>query len=319
MWGSSWGRVVRFFVNVASFFLSMIATYDLLNLIANLVPKLRLLPFDAGREEKVAPHRTLSHAKSNKYRKRERDRASTGGKAKGRVSKAHFRHCQAPDKDSLLSRKSRLVRGLTKRRCGILGKFLLSRLRPLDLELVEQKRRAGYAEPHRLRAVLDRGRGSGGDEIAAQRADVEISEDAAANEFFMRVLRPDAIEEPGFETRPHGFHVESVRQITLPAEVDQLRFETGIRLGVGRLQNEIAGTRKWRSGGAGATVTVRSGEVANGLASDEIGDELPLFDQRHALRFDAFVVKGVIAEQRLAGNRGNRRVVNHIDEIGQHS
>src|SRR6266446_6676949 len=313
MWRSSWRRVSSFFLNVSSFFLSMIATYDLLNLIANLVPKLRLLPFDAGRQEKVAPHRTLSDAKSNKYRKRERDRASTGGEAKGHVSKAHFRHYQAPGKDSLLSRKSRLVRGWTERGRGILRKFLLGGLRPLDLELVEQKRRAGYAEPHRLRAVLDRGRGSGGDEIAAQRADVEISEDAAANQFFMRVLRPDAIEEPGFEARPHGFHVESVRQITLPAEVDQFRFETGIGLGVSRLQNKIAGTRQRRSGGGGTTVTIRSGEVANGLASDEIGDELPLFDQRHALRFDAFVVEGVIAEQRLAGNRGKRRVVEHID------
>src|SRR6266436_7279031 len=110
MWRSSWRRVSSFFLNVSSFFLSMIATYDLLNLIANLVPKLRLLPFDACREEKVAPHRTLSHAKSNKYRKRERDRASTGGKAKGRVPKAHFRHCQAPGKDSLLSHRDAACR-----------------------------------------------------------------------------------------------------------------------------------------------------------------------------------------------------------------
>src|SRR6266404_3718604 len=131
MWRSSWRRVSSFFLNVSSFFLSMIATYDLLNLIANLVPKLRLLPFDAGREEKVAPHRTLSHAKSNKYRKRERDRASTGGKAKGRVSKAHFRHCQAPEKIVCYSRKSRLICRLTECRRGILGKLLLGGLRPL--------------------------------------------------------------------------------------------------------------------------------------------------------------------------------------------
>src|SRR5438105_4590491 len=87
-------------------------------------------------------------------------------------------------------RKSRPVRGLTKRRCGILGKFLLSRLRPLNLEFVEQKRRTGHTEPNRLGAILDRRRGSGGDEIAAQGADVEISEDAASNEFFMRIVGP---------------------------------------------------------------------------------------------------------------------------------
>src|ERR1700674_397601 len=109
-----------------------------------------------------------------------------------------------------ISNKSRLVRGLTKRRRRILGKFLLSGLRPLDLELVEQKRRTGDTEPDRLGAILDCGRGSGGDEIAAQGADVEISEDAAANQFFMRVFGPDTIEEPRLEARPHGFHVESV-------------------------------------------------------------------------------------------------------------
>src|SRR6267378_2127067 len=288
-------------------------------MIANYDRQLRPLPFDAGRQEKVAPHRTLSDAKSNKYRKRERDRASTGGEAKGHVSKAHFRHCQAPGKDSLLSRKSRLVRGWTERWRRILRKFLLSGLRPLDLEFVEQKRRAGYTEPDRLRAILDRRRGSGGDEIAAQRTYIEISEDAAANQFFMPVFRPDAIEEPGLKARPHGFHVESVRQITLPAEVDQLRLEPGIRLGIGRLQNKIAGTRQRRSGGSSATVSVRCGEVANGLASDEIGDEVSFLDKRNALRFHAFVIERVVAEQRLPGNRGNRRVVEHVDEIGQHA
>src|ERR1700680_4173479 len=46
-----------------------------------------------------------------------------------------------------ISKKSRLVRGLTKRRRWILRKFLLGGLRPLDLELVEQKRWAGDGEP----------------------------------------------------------------------------------------------------------------------------------------------------------------------------
>src|ERR1700682_820238 len=71
-----------------------------------------------------------------------------------------------------ISKKSRLVRGLTKRRRGILREFLLGGLRPLDLELVEQKRWAGDAEPDGFRAVLDRGSGSSGDEIDAPGAGV---------------------------------------------------------------------------------------------------------------------------------------------------
>src|SRR5258708_32175391 len=105
---------------------------------------------------------------------------------------------------SLGKGKSRLVRGLSKRGRGILRKFLLGGLRPLDLELVEQKRRAGYTEPDRLRAILDRRRGSGGNEIAAQRTGIESSEDAAANQFLMPVFGPDAIEEPGFEPEPQA-------------------------------------------------------------------------------------------------------------------
>src|ERR1019366_5007593 len=83
---------------------------------------------------------------------------------------------QAPSLQEVRVR-SRPVCGLTERGRGVLGKLLLGGLRSLDLELVEQKRRAGDAEPDGLRAVFDGGRGSGGDEIAAQRADVEISED----------------------------------------------------------------------------------------------------------------------------------------------
>ena len=192
-------------------------------------------------------------------------------------------------------------------------------MRPLDLQLVEQKRGAGDAEPDWLGAVFCRGRGSGGDEIAAQRADVEISEDATAHEFFMRVFGPYAIEEPGFEAWAHSFHVEPVGQVALFAEFDQFCFEAGVGLGIGRLQNKIAGVRSRRGGGGGASMTIRSGKVANGLASDEVGDELSFLDERDALGFHAFVVERVVAEQRLAGNGGNRRVVEHIDEIGQHA
>ncbi len=135
----------------------------------------------------------------------------------------------------------------------------------------------------------------------------------------MRVFRPDAIEEPWVKPRPHGFHVESVGQVALPAELDQLFLEAGIRLGIGRLQNEIAGMRRRRGGWGGATVPVRNGEVANGLASDEVGDELPFLDEGDALGFHAFVIESVVAEQGLARNNGDRRVVEHIDEIGQHA
>src|SRR5260370_31448033 len=65
-----------------------------------------------------------------------------------------------------ISKKSRLVRGLTQRRRGILRKFLLRGVRPLDLELVEQKRSADHAEPHGFRAVIDHRRRSTGDWLA---------------------------------------------------------------------------------------------------------------------------------------------------------
>src|SRR5258708_14216099 len=94
--------------------------------VANRVGKLRLLPFDASCREKVAPHRTLSHVKSNKYRKRERDRASTGGKAqhsrRDAASRVSPRERQGKPV-SLAKGKSRLVRALSKLGPGMLPKF----------------------------------------------------------------------------------------------------------------------------------------------------------------------------------------------------
>src|SRR5580658_1135280 len=201
MWRSSLRRVSNLFLNVSSFFLSMIAAhcycYDC------------SLPRSRSRDLQ-GPFRL----KSNKYPKRGRDRASTG----------------RGDRDQRHS--SRLVR-LAERGRGVLGKFLLGGLRALDLQLVEQKRGAGDAEPDGLRAILDLGRGSGRDEIAPQGADVEITEDASANEFFVRIFGPDAIEEPRLEARAHGFHVESVGQITTLAEFDQLCLKAGVGLWIG--------------------------------------------------------------------------------------
>src|SRR5208283_2092911 len=129
----------------------------------------------------------------------------------------------------------------------------------------------------------------------------EISKYASAHQFFMSVFGVDAIEEPRLEPGSHGFNVESVGQVAILAKFDQLCLETGVRLGIGRLQNQIAGIRYRRSRRGGATVTVRDGEVANGLASDEVGDELSLLDKGDALGLHSFVIESVVAEQGLAG------------------
>ena len=167
---------------------------------------------------KSRPHGTHSRAKSNEYPKRGRDWRQLEDEA------GHGLFAAAPSAGA-----------------GYSGSFCLAGLRSLDLELVEQQRRAGDAEPDGLGAVLDRGRSSGGDEIAAQRADVEISQNSAAHQFFVRIFGLDAIEQPRLEPWSHGFHVESVGQIAILAKFDQLCFEAGVRLGIGRLQNEIAG------------------------------------------------------------------------------
>src|ERR1700688_1691342 len=68
----------------------------------------------------------------------------------------------------------------------------------------------------------------------------------------------------------------------------------------------------------GSAVTVRGGEIPNRLASDEIRDKLAFFYERNALSLHAFIVERIFAEERLAGNSGNRGVVVHVDEIGKH-
>src|SRR5450631_1697937 len=77
--------------------------------------------------------------------------------------------------------------------------------------------------------------------------------------------------------------------------------------------------RRGRGSCGGAPMTIRSGEAADGLASNEVGDEFPFLDERYTLGFHAFVIERVVAEQGQAGNGGNRWIVEHSDKIRQHA
>src|SRR5271156_7137332 len=129
--------------------------------------------------QKSRLHRSLSPVKSNKYRKRGRERASTGGEWVKSIAATG-----SPILKKGIEKCSAKFPILISRRAGaehwsrILRQFLLCSLGPLHLQFVKQKRRADYAEPDGLGAVVGIGRGSGGDQVAAQGTDVEISEDA---------------------------------------------------------------------------------------------------------------------------------------------
>jgi hypothetical protein len=60
-------------------------------MIANLVANYDCCHLMQAAKQKSHPTELYPTRKSNKYPKRERERASTGGKAKGNVSKTHFR------------------------------------------------------------------------------------------------------------------------------------------------------------------------------------------------------------------------------------
>ena len=102
-------------------------------------------------------------------------------------------------------------------------------------------------------------------------------------------------------------------------QLNQFLLEAGIGLGIGRLKDQIAHLRRSRGAGGGASMTVRSGKIANRFAPHKVADQLSLFDQRNSLRSYALVVDRVVAKQALAGDGRYRRIVENIDEIGQHA
>src|ERR1700737_2847175 len=66
-------------------------------------------------------------------------------------------------------------------------------------------------------------------------------------------------------------------------------------------------------------MAVGRGEIADGLATDEIVDECSVVNECHRLRFDAVIINFVSADEALALKIVQRRVVDHAEEIRQHT
>ena len=65
--------------------------------------------------------------------------------------------------------------------------------------------------------ILDIGVVSGSDQVAAQRAHIEISKSRAAHQFLVSILGPDFVEQARRELRTEGLDIVAVGQIALLA------------------------------------------------------------------------------------------------------
>src|SRR5260370_13670517 len=83
---------------------------------------------------------------------------------------------------------------LLKRRSRILRQLVLTGVRALNFEFVEEQRRANYGCWNATAAVADERVVAHGDEIAPQRTDIKLIENSAADQFLV-AIRVHAIQE----------------------------------------------------------------------------------------------------------------------------
>src|SRR5271157_3128977 len=215
---------------------------------------------------------------------------------------------------------------LAQGRRRILRQLLFVYARPLYFELVEQHGRGHDAVRNVRGAVLHTDVVTGGNQIAAHGAGIEISETSAAHQLFVSILGPDFVEQPGGELRTKSLHAVAVGKIALAAKIQKLALERLFGQRLGRSHDQVAVVRAGRSHHAwdsrrqrSAAVTIRVRKVPNGLPADQVVHQRALFDQRHALRRNPFVVYFIMTEQRLAAIRRNGRVSRHGKKLRQHA
>src|SRR5271170_1917647 len=66
-------------------------------------------------------------------------------------------------------------------------------------------------------------------------------------------------------------------------------------------------------------VTIGRGKVSNRLASHQVVRQGSLFNHRHALRRNAFIVELIMSEERFSAVGRDRGIVNHGKKIGKHA
>src|SRR5579862_33446 len=202
----------------------------------------------------------------------------------------------------------------------IFRQLLLVLVSPLHFQLIEEDGWGHDAVWNIHHAVIDVAFVSGGDQIAAQGTNVEISERPAANQFFMPILSPDFIQKPRREPRAKGFHIVAKGQVALLAQFDKLFLQLVFRKRLRGGHDKVPQARPGRiSRNAGAPMAVGSRKITNGLTADNVIHEHALFDERDFLRWHTLIVYRIVAQQSFSFVRRNRRIIDHRQEIWQNT
>src|SRR5271169_698792 len=132
-------------------------------------------------------------------------------------------------------------------------------------------------------------------------------------------IRVDAIQKTRRIARAERVDAISVGLALIRDHLENLFLELFRGLRFGALQEQHAETRRREGTWGGAAVAIRSGEVAYGLAAEQIVAEHAAFDDVDRFSFHAFVVDVIAANQAMTLEIFQSWVVDDGEKTGQHA
>src|ERR1700730_1572207 len=157
----------------------------------------------------------------------------------------------------------------TERRRRVVRQLLLRIVRAFHLKLIEQDRRTHDGREGNARAVADQGIASGGGQIAAQSAGIELIEDSASDHLFMSIVGPNPVEHARCKLRTERVHKITIFQSAIAAFFDHLLLELIARSRLRCADEQVSGSRRRRSATCGASMSVGCREIANRLSPNQ--------------------------------------------------
>src|SRR6266852_1805847 len=261
-----------------------------------------------------------SSRRLRKFREVRGSGASTGSRmlSGGSVIEMSVTSCQAGAQRAaplrLFARLPWLRSFFLQGRRRVIGELVLAGVGALDFEFIEEQRRADDGGGDAAGTIADQGVVADGDEVAAESADVELAEDSAADELFVAV-RIDAIEQARGVGGAERFDAIGVGLALVGNHLDDALLQRFGRLGFRAFQQQHAEVWRRIGAGTGATVTVRGGEVADGLAAEKVAGEGAVVHHGDRLSFHAVVVDIVSADEALTLKFAQRGIVNHAEKV----
>jgi hypothetical protein len=231
----------------------------------------------------------------------------------GIIAEAHIEECAGQETRTTAGPEAAAILRLG---CGIEGQLIVGLIGAFDGDVVHEqsgtKNRGGHIA---IRVgsveILARSFNAG-----AEGALIEVVEDSAADQFTLAV-RADAVEQARGVGAAESFDVIDALETTVFCQIDELVEEFVVAEAIfGRdLENGDGGAGS--ASDSGATVAVRLGKVADGLAANEVVLQLAVINEIDGLGGHTFVIDVVGANEGFAIESFQEWIVDDLYLLGE--